>query len=97
MDDLIEVSEVCQHFDCTELTVVVMLRDGRLPGVKFGRDWRIPRHAFWQRVNEMALEQAAQRRADVAAQQPVAQGPHASSNPAPAHTYRGRGRPRTVR
>lgn len=72
MSELIELSEICEAFGCTEHTVIGMLRDGELPGVKFGRDWRVPRQAFWQRVNEMALEQAKAKRPQPATPDPVA-------------------------
>lgn len=93
--DLIEFEEICQLFGCTEASVVVLLRTGDLPGVKLGRDWRIPRQAFWQRVNEMALEKAADRRSAIAGlEQPLHGAPSPSSMS--AHP-RPRGRPRLPR
>lgn len=72
--ELIDMTEIIRLFDCKEDRVVRMLRAGELPGVKLGRDWRIPRAAFWQRVNEMALESAAERRASMQPA-PVAEPP----------------------
>lgn len=59
--DLIPLDEVCALFDCKEDRVVRMLRAGELPGIKLGRDWRIPRAAFWQAINDLAIKEAGER------------------------------------
>ena len=87
MSELIPMDEVCEYFDCKEPRVVAMLRSGELPGLKIGHAWRIPREAFWQRVNELALEEAERRRQEEV--QPV----HWTSNPGEV-PRRPRGRPR---
>lgn len=89
-EELISAEEICQLFGCTDSSLVAMLRTGDLPGVKLGRDWRIPREAFWYRVNEMALERASDRRKAVAR----LDGPPASTEPVQAAYPRPRGRPR---
>jgi excisionase family DNA binding protein len=87
MSELIAMPEVCEYFVCSEARIIEMLRGGELPGVKFGRSWAIPRQAFWQRVNELALQEAEERRIENRA-------------PLPAHLEPGvpmkrpRGRPR---
>lgn len=40
------------------LTVRQLLADGELPGIKPGKEWVIPRAAFWHAVNEMAVKEA---------------------------------------
>ena len=49
--------------DCDTGTAAERLNRGDLPGVKFGRGWIIPADALHARLNELAIEQAAQRRA----------------------------------
>ena len=48
---------------CDKETVEQRIIDGHLPGTKFGRGWIIPRRAFLERLNEIAEEEAADRRA----------------------------------
>jgi excisionase family DNA binding protein len=45
MDDLLTVTEVQEHLKIDRTTVYRMLKDGRLSGVKVGRQWRFPRLA----------------------------------------------------
>lgn len=47
---------------CTPETIEDRLRDGTLPGVKFGRSWVIPTQALEQTLCELALTQARERR-----------------------------------
>jgi excisionase family DNA binding protein len=63
MSPIIEIEEICALLQCTPETVQEMLRAGDLPGVKPGKTWRVPRDAFLQRLNEMASDEAAARRA----------------------------------
>jgi excisionase family DNA binding protein len=77
---------------CTPATVRDMLRDGRLAGVKVGRDWVLPAGAFYARLDQLALEQAQERRAPA---QPAATL-HAMPAPSPAGqqaSQRGRRQP----
>ena len=60
--ELIPIEEAAQVLECTPERVVQLLKHGELPGVKIGRPWIIPRAAFFQRLNEKALEEAADRR-----------------------------------
>lgn len=48
---------------CDKETVEQRIIDGHLPGTKFGRGWIIPRRALLARLNEIAEEEAATRRA----------------------------------
>lgn len=57
------IDEVAEILGCTPAVAVEQIRRGDLPGLKFGRSWLIPAQAFHQRLNELALEVASERRA----------------------------------
>lgn len=57
------VTEVCEILGCEAETVTERITNGDLPGLKFGRGWIIPRKAFDQCLNELALQEAQERRA----------------------------------
>lgn len=48
---------------CSEDVATRALASGDLPGVRYGRGWIVPVGALLSRLDEIALEQAAQRRA----------------------------------
>ena len=48
--------------ECSIKTVEERLRNGDLPGLKFGDGWVIPAGAFWLRLDQLALEEAEKRR-----------------------------------
>lgn len=54
--------QVAQLLGCAIKTVEQMARDGELAGVKPGGGWVFPAGALAQRLDQLALEQAAQRR-----------------------------------
>jgi excisionase family DNA binding protein len=54
--DLLTVAEVARAFECSEETVELETREGRLPGIKLGRSWRYPREALMRVLNERAIE-----------------------------------------
>lgn len=83
---VISVEEAAQLCGCQPQRILERLRVGDLPGVKFGHGWTIPRGALIQRLNELALEEAAARRQQVGSTTPAA--PHA-----PPPIRRGPGRP----
>lgn len=47
---------------CSVKTVEEMARQGELPGIKPGGGWVFPAGALAQRLDQLALEQAAKRR-----------------------------------
>lgn len=55
-------AQAAELLECSAKTVEERLRNGDLPGLKFGDGWVIPAGAFWQRLDELAIEQAAKRR-----------------------------------
>jgi excisionase family DNA binding protein len=59
----LSVDQAAELLLCTPATVRDMLRDGRLAGVKVGRDWVLPAGAFYARLDQLAIEQAQERRA----------------------------------
>lgn len=80
----ISLAEAAEFLECSEDRVLKLLRAGEVAGIKAGRDWLIPRAAFLQSVNDMALREAAARRAS---------GEPAPEPVAPPPPPRGRGRP----
>ena len=56
-------AQAAELLECSAKTVEDRLRNGDLPGLKFGDGWVIPAGAFWLRLDELAIEQAAKRRA----------------------------------
>lgn len=78
------VEQVAEMLLCDKETVAERLNRGDLPGLKFGRSWVIPTAALFQRLNDLALEEAACRK--------KAQSGSAVTHPAAAPTKRGRKR-----
>lgn len=62
MSEMLELDEASAIVKCSIETLHDNLRSGHLPGTKFGASWVIPRRAFFDRLNEIAVEEAAQRR-----------------------------------
>lgn len=81
------VEQAAELLFCTPETVVEWIESGDLPGVKFGRPWVIPAQALTQRLNEIALREAEERRRQREAGQEVkkvinkAQGPRKARTP----------------
>ena len=50
--DWLSVTDICEYMDVSRFVVASQLRSGALPGVKFGREWRIARTDFEQWLNE---------------------------------------------
>jgi len=64
---MIELDEACAALKCTVNKLEEELRTGRLPGTKIGREWIIPRQAFFTCLNERAQTEAEERRSKRAA------------------------------
>ena len=56
------IAEVAHILDCAAEKVVEKIKDGDVPGLKWGRGWIVPREALSQRLNELALQEAHDRR-----------------------------------
>ena len=69
---MLSVEVVAEELECGPEQVIEELKAGVLPGLKFGRGWIIPRAAFIQTVNELALARMKERRLQAV---PVGTGP----------------------
>ena len=54
--DWLSVTDICEYMDVSTFVVTSRLRSGALPGVKFGREWRIARTDFEQWLNDQRAE-----------------------------------------
>jgi excisionase family DNA binding protein len=63
MDELITINQLTECLQVDRLTVYRMLKDGRIRGVKVGRQWRVPRSEVADMVTgERQLEHAEELR-----------------------------------
>ena len=60
--ELFTVTELAKLLQCEEQAAAKALNDGRLPGLKLGRGWVIPKAALEVRMTELALEESMRRR-----------------------------------
>lgn len=74
MTEILNVETVAKLLHCDEKTVAERLVNGDLPGAKFGRSWVVPAAALFQRINDIATEEAAARRKNLRQVAPVPQG-----------------------
>lgn len=72
--EILNTDELARLLGCDKETAAKRIIAGDLPGSKFGRDWIIPRRALIERINEMAMEDAAARRAALEAERGQAVG-----------------------
>lgn len=63
--DIYTAEQIASLLKCDKETAEARIRSGDLPGVKFGKSWVIPRQALLKCLNEMALSEAAQRKAEL--------------------------------
>lgn len=83
--EILNTDELARLLGCDKETAAKRIIAGDLPGSKFGRDWIIPRRALIERINEMAMEDAAARRAALEAERITAagRGQRATAGPSP--------------
>ncbi len=60
--DWLSVTDICEYMDVSTFVVASQLRSGGLPGVKFGREWRIARTDFEQWLNDQRADGRYRRR-----------------------------------
>lgn len=70
---ILTIDQVAELLQCDAETAAQHFTKGVLPGVKLGRKWTIPAQALYTRLNELALEESARRRAELQAEQQAAQ------------------------
>lgn len=70
--EIYTAQQLAELLGCDKETAEARIRQGDLPGVKFGKGWIVPRQAFIERVNEMAKEEAAARRTQLQSEQDAA-------------------------
>ena len=46
MADTYKVKEVAGKLDCVPMTIYRMIREGKIPAIRIGRDFRIPKKAM---------------------------------------------------
>lgn len=61
--EVFDSAEAATLLRCAISTVEERARKGDLPGLKFGDGWIFPAQALVARLNQLALEEAARRRA----------------------------------
>ncbi|MGH8874590.1 MAG: helix-turn-helix domain-containing protein [Acidimicrobiia bacterium] len=49
--DWLSVAEIAEYMGVSPFVVTGVLRSGELPGVKFGREWRVARGDFERWIN----------------------------------------------
>ncbi|MCI0545222.1 MAG: helix-turn-helix domain-containing protein [Actinobacteria bacterium] len=52
----LSVADICAYMDVSEFVVTSLLRSGAVPGVKFGREWRVARLDFEDWINAQRFE-----------------------------------------
>ena len=48
----LSVADICEYMGVSTFVVTSVLRSGRLPAVKFGREWRVSRRDFESWIND---------------------------------------------
>ena len=49
--DWLSVADICEYMDVSPFVVTRMLRNGGMPAVKFGREWRVAKADFENFLN----------------------------------------------
>ncbi len=58
----LSVADICEYMGVSTFVATSVLRSGELPGVKFGREWRVARQDFEDWLNAQRMESAARGR-----------------------------------
>lgn len=61
VDPMLSIEDACAAISCGPIKLRSMLAAGELPGLKIGKEWVIPRRAFFQALNERALSEMLDR------------------------------------
>ncbi len=57
----LSVADICEYMNVSTFVVTTLLREGTLPAVKFGREWRVARQDFQDWLNAQRMESAARQ------------------------------------
>jgi excisionase family DNA binding protein len=57
--DWLTVADICEYMDVSPFVVTSQLRNGGLPAVKFGREWRVARQDFEDWINSQRMQRNA--------------------------------------
>ena len=57
----ISTEEACDFLECEKPKLQELLREGVVPALKFGKAWVMPRQAFFQAMNALAIQAAKER------------------------------------
>ena len=60
----LSVGDICEYMDVSAFVVTTMLRTGKLPAVKFGREWRVAKQDFEDWLNSEREGSASRVHAD---------------------------------
>ncbi len=93
-DLMIDMDEMCEELQCTDVTVRQWIAQGLIPAIQPGKPYRVPRQAFYEAVNQLAKDEAGRRRA--AAQSMLRKMGEAEELPSPATAPRRRGPPQSA-
>jgi excisionase family DNA binding protein len=55
MDDVLNLRQVAQYLKLSEVTVVRLAKQGVIPGVKLGKQWRFAREKIVNLIHEPAI------------------------------------------
>ena len=58
--DWLSVADICEYMDVSPFVVTRMLRNGGMPAVKFGREWRVAKADFEDFLNARRQSPVAQ-------------------------------------
>lgn len=54
----LSVADICDYMGVSTFVVTTQLRNGTLPAVKFGREWRVARSDFEDWINAQRFSQS---------------------------------------
>jgi hypothetical protein len=81
-EPMLPLGEACAMVACSPIKLRTLLATGELPALKIGKEWVIPRRAFVDRLNELAVSERETREAETA----LANRPR-SPMPGPAYDF----------
>jgi excisionase family DNA binding protein len=68
----VSIDEACAFLECEKPKLLELLREGVVPGLKYGKAWVIPREAFFGAMNRLACSDADKLAQELAAERDAA-------------------------